>query len=546
MGMVGRGTRTWRRAATLVGIVTVVLVATAGVTTVGAVGTPTASVTPSTGLRDLQVVQVDGAGFTAQSPVFVNECKTGGKNANGCDFATLTFGAADGSGAVHVSMKARRIINVGQRQLDCATPGACVVRVASETDPGTVDVPVSFDPSIPAVLPTVTVTPATGLADHQLVRLDGAGFNPGASALLLECKAQQARRRDGACQYATNRSALIRADGTFTVKKFAVARMLSTESENSDSGGLDCATKVGRCVILVETEDLGGATTVVPLGFNPALPPVVSSSSVAPATRLTDHEMVTVTGRGFLPGEPVTVIECATGSEVSFGGCDYGTTANVTAGFGGKLHVSLPVERLIAPPIGVTSVSTVDCAASATSCVLFVEGESDALTEPLALSFNAGVPAQTAAVRVQPSTGLDDNQRIAATGSGFAPFSTVALLQCSADALDGDLTACDPSSVQNVTAGADGRISGSIDVHVTIGGYEGLEDCTKSAGECVVAAVEGGLSPGGIGVGFVISTGGSFPLSSLSTPDPVAPPVIHRAARGQTLPGVAATPITFG
>jgi hypothetical protein len=511
----------------------------------GAAGSPAVTVTPSTGLRDFQTVQVDGTGFIAGAPVVVSECQAGVATAKSCDAATFDFTPADANGAVHVPVKVRRVIRNGAHQVDCATVGACVLRIESEASPQTVDASIAFDPNIPPVVSTIAVSPPTGLSDHQLIRLSGSGFNPGTTALLLECSAKKARRNAGACEYSTNRSALVRPDGTFTVRRFAVSRLLPT---GTGPDGLDCAVKVGSCVVIAESEDVGGDVTVAPLGFDPAQPAIVPTVSMTPGSRLTDHEVVTVVGRGFLPGAPVQAFECAQGNAVIFGGCDNANTATVTAGFGGKFRLSVSVERLVAPATGVTSQSTLDCATAATACELLVVGGSTDQPDPLPLSFDSRVPAQQATLRVQPGTGLADNQHIAASGAGFAPYSTVALAQCTGDVIDGDLNACDPNSAQTVAVGGDGRFTGTFDVHQTIGGYEGLQDCTP-ADACVVAAVAGGLSPLGSGFSYAVSVGptlGLDPFASSAAPDPIAPPIIRRAAPGQTLPGVAFAPISFG
>jgi hypothetical protein len=447
---------------------------------------------------------------------------------------------ADSSGALHLGMQVRRMISIGQQRLDCATAGACVLRAESEGAPETADAAISFDPNVAAVVPEVTVSPAIGLADHQLVRIDGKGFTPGSAALVVECSAKKARRNAGACGFASNRSAQIRADGTFVVRKFAVARVLF-----SNSGTLDCAAKPGACVISVEAEDIGGASTLSPLTFDPAIPPVVPTASATPATRLTDHQTVTLTGRGFTPGATVQALECATGSEQIFGACNYGGSGSVTAGFGGRFRLTVSVERVVTAFTGVTSQNSVDCATAAGACFLQVMDASASEPVMLPLSFDARIAPQRATLSVQPARHLGDDQRVNATGAGYSPFSTVALVECSADALDGDLGACDPASVQDAIVTADGHISGSIAVHETIGGYEGLVDCTKNDGACVVAAVAGGLASGVSGIGIVTSPF-PFPFTASGNDASIVPSPIRRAATGQTLPGVAFAPISFG
>lgn len=517
----------------------------------GAADAPAISVTPNTGLTDLQKVQVDGTGFPPQSPVAGFECQAGATGQQGCDFTSFTIGLTDANGAVHFSISVRRMISLRRKRIDCATAGACEIRAENVAGTETAVAPITFDANVPPIVPKLTVTPATGLGDHQLVRLDGTGFTPGGSALVLECATKKARRRAGACAYTTNRSAVIDANGKFRIRNFALARLLSTFSESDgEIGTLDCAAKAGTCSVMAETEDLGGPATLAPLSFDPAIPAITPTATVTPASGLVDHQQVTVIGHGFTPGAPVHVLQCSAGDPEGAGGCDFSSVPAVTAGFRGQFRIDVSVQRLLSVFFGVTSEGGLDCATSPRACVLEVSDGSATAPVPIRLSFNRQVPPQRASLNVRPASGLVDNQRIAVTGGGFTPFSTVALVQCSADALDGNLAACDSANVQNAVVAANGRIDGSIAVHRTIGGYEGLEDCGKSNNACVVAAVTGGLAIGGYGSGFFPLLGPQGPLGPLgplsSSSLAAAPPPVRRAAAGQSLPGVAFARISFG
>lgn len=540
----------WRARRRALAAFAVGLLAATGTTATAAdaVDAPAISVTPNRALKDLQTVQVDGTGFAPGSPIAAFQCQVGGTARKGCDFASLTFGVTDAQGAVHFSTPVRRLISVRRKRVDCATAGACEIRAESLGGIEAAVAPITFDASVPPIVPKVTVTPGTGLADHQLVRLDGSGFTPGASALVLECATKRARRYAGACAYGTNRSAVIDANGKFRIRNFALSRLLPTFSDSPDGNEtLDCAAKAGTCSVMVEAEDLGGPATLTPLSFDPTIPAVTPLATVTPATGLVDHQTVTVIGRGFTPGAPVRVFECSGPGIDGFGGCDYSSATAVTAGFRGQFRLDVPVQRLLAVSFGVTSEGRLDCATSPRACVLVVSDLSATEPAPLRLSFNPQVPPQQASAAVQPARGLVDNQRIAVTGTGFTPFATVALVQCSADALEGELAACDTASVQNAVAGANGRVTGSIAVHRTIGGYDGLVDCGKSNGACVIAAVAGGLSVGGYDPGFLGLLGPLGPSGGLSSSSTAAAPSpIRRAAAGQDLPGVAFAPISFG
>ena len=198
----------------------------------------------------------------------------------------------------------------------------------------------------------------------------------------------------------------------------------------------DCASKAGACVVTVQSEDLDGATTTSPLSFDPSVPPVVPTATVAPATRLADHQSVTIKGTGYTPGARVIVLQCATGADVAeifFGGCDYANSASVTAGFGGKIRLSVSVQRSIAPITGVTSESSLDCAASPSACVLELTDLSASEPTELHLAFDTRVPTSTQSLTLQPGRGLSENQRIGASATGFTPYATVSVVQCSTE-----------------------------------------------------------------------------------------------------------------
>jgi Neocarzinostatin family len=517
-----------------------VLVLTGLAVPAGAAGAPTLSVTPSTGLRDLQQVQIVASGYTPGSPVLVTQCQSGPATKKSCDDSTLRFLSPDASGTIRDSVTVRRLLTLGKKSFDCATAGECVLRAEDFISPATADAPLGFDPNVPPTVAMLKVTPAGALADHQLVRIDGSGFTPGASALVLECS-KKARRNSGACSYASNRSAVVGDDGKFVVKRFAVARMLPQYLINTNEP-LDCAAKAGNCVVTVETEDVGGPITTAPLTFDPARPPVEPTVTGSPLAKLTDHQLVTLTGRGFTPGAAVRVIQCGTGASIFDSGCDYSNTASVTAGFGGRFKLTLPVQRRISLLTGVTSEAPVDCAASAKACTFQVVDGSAAGPVVIGLNFNGAVGPKAGALTATPSKNLLDNQRITAQGSGFTPFTTVTLAQCSAEVTEGELSACDQASVQHAVVGANGQFTGSIAVHQVIGGYDGLDDCGASAGACVIAAIPGGLYSSGSGIGEFSPI---FPFSATSGTG-VAPSPARRNALAQPFPGTAFTPISFG
>jgi hypothetical protein len=104
------------------------------------------------------------------------------------------------------------------------------------------------------------------------------------------------------------------------------------------------------------------------LTFNPTVKAVSPSISASPGTGLRDNQPISVVLRGFIPNEPVNVVECAADA-ISEGGnlsyCDYTTSQTTSpAGFGATTTTT-NVHRAIAGQDGL-----VDCAAQPGACVL--------------------------------------------------------------------------------------------------------------------------------------------------------------------------------
>lgn len=102
----------------------------------------------------------------------------------------------------------------------------------------------------------------------------------------------------------------------------------------------------------------------------------------------------------------------------------------------------------------------------------------------------AGMAACTAgpAVSVSPSTGLVDGQVVTARGSGYAPNSSLGLIQCvaGADSIDD----CDGSTATSFSADAQGGFNRPFTVRRVIDHNVGQQtDCATAPGTCVVASV---------------------------------------------------------
>src|SRR6476620_7798566 len=117
-----------RRWASLVAISAAVAVAASGGASSGAaVVLPIVTVSPSTGLVDLQTVTVTGSGFSANAQVATVQCRSAAIGASDCDPGTLVYKQADANGAFTLTRYVRRLIGFSGSTVDCGAPAGCIL-----------------------------------------------------------------------------------------------------------------------------------------------------------------------------------------------------------------------------------------------------------------------------------------------------------------------------------------------------------------------------------------------------------------------------------
>jgi hypothetical protein len=152
---------------------------------------PTLTVTPDHELVDGQSVLVEGAGFGPYS-VAVLQCRPGSTSLDdvlaNCEIRSSRTPDASGSLSVYETVEREVQPMSGPGPIDCTSaPGACTLAVAYDTMQSVVEVPLAFaDPEVP--VPTLTVTPSTGLDDGDTVQVGGAGFTAGAEVTVMQCQ----------------------------------------------------------------------------------------------------------------------------------------------------------------------------------------------------------------------------------------------------------------------------------------------------------------------------------------------------------------------
>jgi hypothetical protein len=160
---------------------------------------PSIIVTPDTGLADRQVIDVAGSGFVPHDYVILSQCESGSTPfSSGCASAVYRQAEIESDGTFETTMQVRTKLDTYEpstgepRTVDCAAAaGACDVNVIDGNDSTlSASAPLAFDPNAPALpAPTASVSPSSGLVDGQTVDVSAHGMPPGASVVLVQCKA---------------------------------------------------------------------------------------------------------------------------------------------------------------------------------------------------------------------------------------------------------------------------------------------------------------------------------------------------------------------
>jgi len=210
----------------------------------------TAHLSPSSQLTDLESVTVTGGGFTPGYTVNIIECEASAKSAPGlCDYSTAHPVTAGFHGEFTTSYFVRREIAVydatGPAAFDCGgSSGACLLVFQGSPAQPNKQVPLDFDPSVPAVPPSITASPDTGLADNQRVSITIGGFTPDHPVQITECTKEAVTRSDFSyCDYAT--SIVTTPGGPSGTASFVVRSVV-----RAADGLEDCKSAPGACVLV--------------------------------------------------------------------------------------------------------------------------------------------------------------------------------------------------------------------------------------------------------------------------------------------------------
>ena len=294
----------------------------------------TVTVDPDSGLVDHQQVQVSGDDFTTDPRwggyAELLQCRLPAEGYDDCDTGGYEFGEVDTDGHLDTPFRVETILRLeGGATHDCRT-GGCVlsVRDNGEGFAEGAQAALDFDPAGPlAPPPTVTVTPSTGLADGDIVEVDGAGWRPNNFVAVLQCRS--AATDFGGCDMNSFGYTQTDEDGAFDLRRGVAATFRVSR------GRLDC--RIRSCSLFVfgeeDFDDLGAAVRA-PLEFDESRPLIEPRFRTGDLAGLHGGDRVRVSGTGGRPDGTVVLMQCAANA-TDVGGCARRTKHYVHSHFDG-------------------------------------------------------------------------------------------------------------------------------------------------------------------------------------------------------------------
>jgi hypothetical protein len=456
----------------------------------------TVTVTPNANLLNNQSVMLAGSGFEPGGFVNATQCKTGATTPADCNFQGVGVGLVAADGTFAGTFIVRRILNLPSGGFDCASsPGACsiVMNVFGQA-PIVVSTSVSFDPNVPLPPPpAITIAPATGLVDRQLLNVSGVNFAPNTFVQLNECLTSST---DPYCS-PFSFGGFVETDSTGSfATTFSARRGIRTFT--FDDPVVDCASSAGLCSLFALSEYGDRAHGV--LDFDPNAPIPTTTVTVTPDRDLPDRAVVTVHGEGFAPHDQVFVNQCTADDEKGpfVAGCGSGAFSSIGVDDSGRFDYTLRVHR----ELGGFGFTPTNCAASFGACVVRVSSVTDPFADsavPLGFDPTAVAPGPT--ITITPAAPYAGGQRVTVHGSGFTPNAPLGLAQCIADS-DYAGNTCDTVSRTDESAWgrqegglfdqffADdhGEFTRTISLHTSFQTTTQIVDCLTQPNGCVLFA----------------------------------------------------------
>jgi len=311
------------------------------------------TVEPNRDLADATVVAVTGEGFVPGERVGIVQCarEAGGDSpevrggVDACNVGGVQYADADADGVAAGTIAVQRVLTTPMTgTVDCAAEAdRCIVAMGALND---YDRSGGFGVEVrgggePIRIPEVTVTPTEGLADGDVVRVEGRGLTPGDEVGFSVCSSDpvacwQASPTGGG--YGTT----VDGAGSFTID-VPVWRYLPGDGIQPDSY-VDCA--LSRCSLRV----MGQSTPPpVPLSFLPGGEgPRAPAISVDPTDGVGVGDRILVRGAGLAPDLTVAINLCVApvGQPEMVYGCMGFDTGGLRVDGDGGFAVEVEVPRL--------------------------------------------------------------------------------------------------------------------------------------------------------------------------------------------------------
>ncbi|HVA70147.1 MAG TPA: neocarzinostatin apoprotein domain-containing protein [Acidimicrobiales bacterium] len=290
-----------------------------GAFSAGASSTPTITITPNTGLANLQSVTVTGSGFTPNQglgTMAAVECIATATSEAGCDIADYALVTSDASGNMTFTFTVRTgtigngtcgtsatdatcLISVGT--LSGTTLAANTITFASGSST-TTTIPTTTTTVASSKTPSVSVSQTTGLTNGASVSITGADFTPGDSVYAVECLATATGA--AGCDTATATPITVNADGTLPATTFKVV----TGTVGTGTCGTTSSDLSGCVIEVANPSGADAGATLITF----ALPP--TTTTTVRATTTTIHHGATTTSTIVPVGAPATGEGGASGS----------------------------------------------------------------------------------------------------------------------------------------------------------------------------------------------------------------------------------------
>ncbi len=447
---------------------------------------PTLKLSKRKGLVDGEVVKATvtfdplGDNF---SFFVLSQCAVGDNGYEACSYLAEVFNDIgdedlDDGQSVKVKVMLRREIRSGHGQniqvVDCAeSSGRCVV-VAQNGRNESASKALTFDPSVPAARPKVTLRKANKLVAGVSYDVKIENYL-GSRVEVRQCPRSATSHEDHRCRrLGDERRGQQRTIEPFTVPITPVAEVGAEEV-------IDCYTK-NACDLRVFGDE--GPMQRILINFDSDQPSQSPSLTVKPSRALVDGQTVSLRGFNFNPDFELRMSICdqAQHRRCSNIGSDEVEWRN------GVFRADVTVRRFI---------GTTDCADRGANCSIRVWNQ-DSQSAVVEVRFKRVEPAPVG-FKVSPRRDLLDGQNVTVTATPEGPVAALRVRQCIA--FDPDRPAREQRSrcsrAVSLTE-ADGVYTGEVEVFRAPRGV----DCAESFGRCELEVLSAGTVRNSRPLGF--------------------------------------------